>query len=212
MKCLAPALLLLACGTLSADVVIEQETKGPNQSELTKMKIKGDRARIDTQKATGNVTVLIDQTGKMVTYVHQSKMALITTMTDAAKTAKTLVKKTGTDTAKPDPLTKTGESEKVGAWNCEVWVHHTPSVTHKEWRTRDVPNLKRIQEQLTVLASAPGMAQDQALQSDTYTVKTERSDAKGATTMIVRKITEETVPDTDFTPPQGYREIPVPAQ
>src|SRR5215204_1861111 len=154
MKCLAPALLLLACGTLFADLVIEQETKGPNHSELTKMKIKGDRARIDTQKTSGNVTVLIDPAGRMVTYVHQSRMALITPMTDATKTAKNLLKKTGADSAKPDPLTKTGESEKVGVWNCEVWVHHTPSVTHKEWRTRDLPNLKRIQEQLAVLASA----------------------------------------------------------
>jgi hypothetical protein len=139
-------------------------------------------------------------------------MALITTPTDATKAAKKLVKKTGADPAKPDPLAKIGETEKVGAWNCEVWVHHTPSVTHKEWRTRDLPNLKRIQEQLAVLASAPGIALDQALQSDTYTVKTERSDANGATTMIVTKISEETVPDSDFTPPQGYREITVPAQ
>jgi hypothetical protein len=207
-----PALLLLACVQLRADIVVEQKTEGPTGPSVSKLKVKGDRARVDTESKLGNITVLLDKSGKMVTYVHKSKLALTTTMTESQKTAKELLKKAGADTTKPDPFTKTGETEKVGDWTCDIWIRHTPSVTYKEWRAKDVPNLKRIQEQMAVLASIPGMDLGRELQSDTYTVKTERNDTKGTTTMTVARISEEAVQDSEFTAPEGFREMAVPAQ
>lgn len=203
------ALLLLACIPLQADIVIEQRTEGLTTG-MTKMKVKGDRARVDTNGTTGNSTVLIDKTGKMVTYVHDSKLALVTTMTASEKAAKELLKKAGAETAKPDPFTNTGQTEKVGEWNCEVWIRHTPSVSYKEWRSKDVP--KRLREQMAVLVSAPGIGFDPAARGDAYTVKTERNDANGTTSTTVTKISEEAIPDSDFTPPDGYRSMTVPAQ
>ena len=203
--------LLLVSAHLQADVVIEQKSEGL-KAGVTTMKVKGDRARFDMDGAMGKVTVLLDSTGKMVTYVHPSKLALVGTMTDSQKAAKALLKKGGADIVKPDPLTNTGQTEKVGNLNCEVWIRHTPSVTHKEWRSKDVPNLKRLREQLAVLAAAPGMGVETPMHGDAFTVKTERSEAKGTTSTTVTKISEETIPDSDFTPPDGYREMTVPAQ
>jgi hypothetical protein len=202
-------LLLLASISLRADVVIEQKTEGLTTG-VTTMKVKGDRARVDTNGSAGNSTMLMDKTGKMVTYVHQSKLALVTTMTDAQKAAKELLKRAGAEPAKPDPFTNTGQSEKVGDWNCEVWIRHTPSASYKEWRSKDVP--KRIQEQMAVLASAPGMGIDPAARGGAYTVKTERNEANGTTSTTITKISEEAIPDSDFTPPDGYRSMTVPAQ
>src|SRR6478735_457493 len=111
MKYLFPALLLLACVRLPADVTIECKKEG-KESGVIRIKIKGDHARIDTDGPMGSITVLMDKDGKVATYVHQSKLALISTMTDAEKAAKALIKKAGADTAKSDPFTNTGETQK----------------------------------------------------------------------------------------------------
>jgi hypothetical protein len=176
------------------------------------MKIKGDRARIDMQSAVGDITVFLDQTGKMVTCMHKSRISVTTTMTETQKTAQALIKKSGVEPQKQNPLKTTGETDKVGDWNCEVWARFTPAVTEKEWRTKDIPNLARIMDQLKFLASVPGMGIDQVETLDSFTVKTERSDAKGTSTTSVVKISEEALPESDFIPPEGYREVGAPAK
>jgi hypothetical protein len=207
-----PAIALCACIQAEADVVLEQKIESPKHSGVTRMKIKGDRARIDMQSATGDVTVFLDQTGKMVTYMHESKLALVTTMTETQKTAKALIKKSGVEPRKHDPVKPIGETQSVGGWNCEVWSHITPAATQKLWRTKDIPNLPRIIQQMKTLASVPGMSIDQSEIPDMFTVKTERSDAKGTNTVTVVKISEEAVPESDFAPPEGYREMTIPSK
>ena len=205
-------LLLISCGLLHADLIVEQKIEGPAGASTSTMKIKGDHARMDTDGPTGKITTLIDKSGKMVSYVQQSKLALVTSMTESQKAARELLKKAGAEASKPDPFTNTGQTERVGNWNCAIWIRHTPSVTFKEWRAKDVANLKRIQAQMAVLESAPNTDLGRELQSDTYTVRTERNDAKGTTTMNVTRISEEVVSESEFTPPEGYREMKVPAQ
>jgi hypothetical protein len=207
-----PAVLLLACVHAGADVVIEQKTEFPNRSGITRMKIKGDRARIDMPSAAGDVTVFLDKTGNMATYLHQSKLVLNTTMTETQIQAKALIAQAGVEPRKPDPMKPTGETEKVGDWNCEIWERFTPAVTHKEWRTKDVPNLARIREQMKVVASVSGIDIGQPEASDFFTVKNERSDTKGTITTTVVKVSEEAVPESDFTPPAGYRDVTPPAK
>ncbi len=207
-----PAILLLIVGvTLHADLVVEQKIEGPAGASKSTMKIKGDRARMDTDGPTGKITALLEKSGRLVTYVHESKLALVTSVTESQKGTSDLLKKAGAESATPETFTNTGETEKIGAWSCEVWVRHTPAVTFKEWRAKDVPNLKGKQVQMAVLAAIQGMGIDVSRSADFHVVKSERNDAKGTTTMSVTRISEEDVPESAFTPPEGYREMTVPA-
>jgi hypothetical protein len=209
----SPGILLIVCvHVCAADLVIEQRIESPKQSGMIRMKVKGNRARIDMPDVTGDVSVFLDQTGKMVTCVHQSKLAITTTLSETEKTAKALIKNSGVEAKTQDPLTPTGQSEKVGDWNCEIWAHYTPTVTQRQWRAKDIPNLPRILEQLKVLGSVPGVGIDQPVNLDSFTVKSERSDAKCTRTTTVVKISEEAVPDADFTLPDGYQDVTVPAK
>jgi hypothetical protein len=203
-------ILLFACAHADADVIIERKSESPKESGVSRVKIKGNRARIDIQGTDGDATIFLDAPAKTVTYMHQSKLALTTTLTDAQLAAKALIKNAGVGPGNQDSLKPTGQTEKVGDWNCEIWARHTPSLSHREWRTKDVP--ARVMEQMKILPAAEELGVHQTTAAGVFTVKTERSDAKGTSSVTITKISEEAVPEADFTPPQGYREVAAPAK
>lgn len=202
MKSLSlPLVSLFLCAHAHADVILEQKIELPSGGTIfNKKRIKGDRVRLDTTTPLTDKTYFLDKSGKMVAYDHKQKTAAVTTIADKEKA--------WAKEPKLKPVKPTGETEKIGSWNCEIWTSTAPNTTIKQWRTKDFPNFKGILEQMKVLASIPGMDLGFAeTYPDALAVKTVATTPKGSFTVSVLKVSEETIPESEFAPPTGYQEI-----
>jgi Domain of unknown function (DUF4412) len=204
---------LLACVSAHADVVFEQKFEiGDQTSFVNRMKIKGDRARVDMKSPMGDVTIFLDKSGKMVTYIHSQKVVTTTAMSNIKKGIETKLEKAGAKTPQPEPAKPTGENETIGDWSCEIWTRTIPTGTVKEWRTKDIPNFKTILEQMKVIASMPGIDVGQADNPDAIAVKKVRTGPTRTDKITILKMSEEPVPESEFVAPTGYQEVEVPLE
>jgi hypothetical protein len=208
------SMFLFAAVLAHADLVIEQKIESQFLSGNSTMKIKGEQARMDMPSPVGgNVTVLMDlKSGQMATLMHAQKMAMKMNMADAKKAAEDQQKKTGIDVTKIEPAKATGEKEKVGEWNCEIYTVNMGGMNGKMWVTKEFPNYKVIMDQMNKInaAASAGMGMDVTKLPDGVTVKTEMSTPVGKMTTTLVKVSEEAVADSEFTVPEGYKEIKMP--
>ena len=201
-------LALVGVATLRADLVIEQKVESQAMNGNSTMKIKGEKARIDMPPVplAGNMSMLIDLTsGQMTTLVHGQKIMVKMKMADAKKAIEQQQK---VDLTKLEAPKATGQKEKVGEWNCEIYDVNMGGMTGKWWVTKDFPNYKAVMEQMNKInLAASGMGFDASkLQLDGMTVKSEMSTQLGKMTTTLVKVTEAAVPDSEFEAPAGYKE------
>jgi Domain of unknown function (DUF4412) len=208
-------LALFAVTGVRADLVIEQKIESQVMNGNMNMKIKGEKARMDIPSPVGgNMTILMDLANdQMATLVHAQKMVMKMKMADAKKAAEEQQKKSGVDVTKVEQPKATGQKEKIGEWNCEIYDVNFGGMTGKMWVTKDFPNYKSIMEQMNKINSAAsmGMGMDPSkFQLDGMTVKTEMAAPFGKMTSTLVKVTEGAVPDSEFEVPAGYKEMSVP--
>ena len=149
------ASLTLAVCLARADVIIEQKVESSVMSGPTTTKIKGDMLRVDSDMpGMGKVTTILDLTkGKSTMLMHSSKMAMQMDLNALKKKAQAV----STGTEKPKP---TGQKEKVGDWNTEVYEMKTGEMPVKLWLTKDLPNSAALKEQMNKLTKAAAMGVD----------------------------------------------------
>lgn len=209
------SMLILSVALARADVVIEQKIESQFLNGNSTMKIKGEQARMDMPSPVGgNVTVLMDlKSGEMSTLIHAQKIAMKMNMSDAKKAAEAQQKSTGIDLTKIEAPKASGQKEKVGDWDCEIYDVNFGGMTGKMWVAKDFPNHKSIMAQMNKINSAAsaGMGMDPSkFDLGGMTVKTEMSTPVGKMTTTLIKVTEEAVADTEFAVPQGYNEMKMP--
>jgi hypothetical protein len=210
------ASLIIAVAFARADVVIEQKMESAFMNGSMIMKIKGDQARMDMPTgAAGAITVLVDSKGgTMTTLMHAQKMAMKLNLADAKKQAEKAQKASGVDPAKIEKPKATGQKEKIGEWDAEVYEFDAGAGTKgKLWVAKDFPNHKAITEQMNKLSAATGGAGFDPSKFDLggMVVKTEMNTQAGKMTMTVVKVKEEAVADTEFKAPEGYQDLKLPA-
>jgi len=205
-------LAALAITSVRADLVIEQKIESQIMNGNSTMKIKGEKARMDMPPVPigGNMSMLIDlASGQITTLMHGQKMLVKMKIADAKKAAEQ--KQPGLDLTKIEPPKATGQKEKIGEWNCEIYDVNMGGMTGRMWVTKDFPNYKAVMEQMNKInaAMSAGMGIDpNKLQLDGMTVKSEMSTQLGKMTTLLVKVTETAVPDSEFAAPADYKELP----
>lgn len=216
MKKQVLASLLLLSALSRADVVIEQKMESGFVNGNITMKIKGDNARMDMPAGpAGNVTVLMDMaTGQMSTLMHAQKMAMKMDMKTVKKQAEAQAKVSGIDPSKIEKPKATGQAEKIGEWNTEVYEANFSGTTAKLWVAKDFPNYKAIMEQMNKFSAAAGNAGFDPSKFDLngMVVKTEMNTPAGKVTTTLVSAKEAPVEATDFAMPAGYKEMTMPGQ
>jgi hypothetical protein len=203
-------LALLTITSVRADLVIEQKMESHVMNGNSTMKIKGDKARIDMPPVplAGNMSMLIDSTsGQITTLAHGQKIAVKMKMGDVKKAAE----QQKVDLSKVEAPKATGQKEKVGEWNCEIYDVSMGGMTGKMWVTKDLPNYKAVMDQMNKMNAAMSMIMGfdaSKLQVDGMTVKSEMSTQLGKMTTTLVKVTEAAVPDSEFEVPADYKENP----
>lgn len=216
MKKQVLASLLLLSAWSRADLVIEQKMESGFVNGNMVMKIKGDQARMDMPAGpAGNVTVLMNvASGEMSTLMHAQKMAMKMNLAAAKKQAEAQAKQAGVDPAKIEKPKSTGQKEKVGEWDAEVFEGNMGGSAAKFWVAKDFPNYKSIQDQMTKLSNATGSAGFDPSKFDLggMVVKSEVSTPAGKVTTTLVRAKEEPVAETEFAMPKDYKEMTVPGQ
>jgi hypothetical protein len=146
--------------------------------------------------------------------MHQQILAINMNLSAAKKQAEQQAKATGIDPSKIEKPKSTGQTEKVGEWNAEVFEGNIGGSAAKFWVAKDFPNHKAIMDQMNKLSSATGSAGFDPSKFDLggMVVKSEMTTPAGKVTTTLVRAAEENVNASEFEMPAGYQEMKVPGQ
>lgn len=203
--------------TASADWVIESKIENPQMNTNTITKIKGDKVRTDIASGPmGAMSSIIDTaTGDSTQLIHGQKMAMKTSaaqMKQAMEMAKQMSGVKG-DAAATKPQAS-GQKEKVGEYDCEIWTWSAGEASAKFWVATNHPQAAALREMekkmrggaLGGFQSGPDTA---ALPGPP--IKTETTAMGVKTTMTILSIKEQAVDAKEFEVPAGYNAMSMPA-
>jgi len=194
-----------------SDWVIIQKTVTEGQEKETTTKIKGDQARVDVGK---EMSVITGAEG-MLMLMHAQKIIMkmdLATM----KTALEMAAKASAPLDKqpvPKPVA-TGQKEKVGEWETEVYTWDGPLGKGRFWVVKDFPKFAEINAMNDKLGKAMGSAMaglaPQATEFNGMVVKSEMTmTGKSMKTQLV-SAKEQEVDAKEFLAPEGYTEMKMP--
>jgi Domain of unknown function (DUF4412) len=212
---------LLACALITpaalADWVITQKISvagQPEQTMTTKCKDKKTRMDMGTQ-----MSMIMDSTaGNMLTIMHEQKMVMKSD-TAQLKAAMEMAKKAAgaqaaTDAAPVKPEA-TGQKEKVGDYECEIYTWKSAYGNTKMWIAKDYPHFAELNQisdemQKAMGGAAAGMA-PAAADLPGMVIKTEAEAMGQKTNVLLVSANEEAVDEKAFEKPEGYQEMAMPA-
>jgi hypothetical protein len=200
MKTTAALLLLLATAISRADLVMVQETAMGEVKSKTVMSIKGKMVRTDV--GDKNSVIIDTETGNMISLMHEQKMAMKMdgSVMKAAQAAATPAGEV------PQPVA-TGQKEKIGDYECEIYTLNNQGTETKMWIAKDYPGYDKFKAELAALKKMGGAATANQKDLPGMAIKTETK-AGGityVTTLVSLK--EEKVDDKIFTAPADYKSM-----
>ena len=207
--CFLPFVALLLAATLArADWVLVQKTDTAGQENVVTMKIKGEQARVDMGE---KMTVIVGAEG-MVMLMHGQKMMMKMDLL----TMKGLLEKVGKGTSS-QPTAKpvaTGQKEKVGEWDTEIYTWEGQMGKGRFWVAKDFPKHAEnsaISDKLgKVVGGAVSGMSPQASDFNGMVVKSEMTMMGKKVDSFLVSAKEETVDPKEFAPPASYNEMKMP--
>jgi len=175
------------------------------QESVVTMKIKGDQIRVDMGE---NTSVILGAEG-MTMIMHKQKMIMKTDMASL----KAMIEKAGHSVSGQPPAkpVATGQKEKVGEWDTEIYTWEGTMAKGRFWVAKDFPKhaeISAVQDKIGKLmgGATAGLA-PQASDFNGMVVKSEQTmmGQKSNTQLISAK--EETVDPKEFVPPADYKEM-----
>jgi hypothetical protein len=177
------------------------ETAMGGVKSKTVMSIKGKMVRTDNGDQS---SVIIDtETGNMISIMHEQKMAM---KMDGSvlKAAQAQAKAAGGGDGKVPQPVATGQKEKVGDYECEIYTLNHGGTESKMWVAKDYPGYERLKTELAALKKMAGPAAEQPdLPGMVIKTETKAGGINYVSTLVSLK--SEPVDDKIFTPPADYK-------
>jgi len=202
--------------TASADWVIESKIESPQLNTATTTKVKGDKLRVDIPEGpAGAMSSIVDtKTGDSVQLIHAQKMAVKTNAAVLKQAMEAAKQKTGATAGASAAPTATGESEKVGEYDCAVYTWTDGKITSKLWVAKNHPQaaaLKAFEKQMR-----SGFFGGMQMGPDTTVlpgpaIKTETTMQGAKITSTITSIKEQDVDAKEFDVPAGYQSMAMPS-
>lgn len=202
-------------GSARADLTLVQKIEGAGALPEMKMKIKGDKIRIE---ATPEVTSIFDgKTGEMINIMNAQKMVMRMSADQAkaaAAMAGTQLAAQGVNTAEKPKVTPTGKKEKINGYDAEEYVVETPAYKASYWVAKNYPNSESIMKQLQATSSqawnSTGMGMPDFRDFPGLPIRTNVSMGGQNYVTTITAVKMDPLPDSEFTVPQGYQEMKMP--
>ncbi len=198
-----------------ADLVIEVKVESPQVNSMMTAKIKGEKTRTDIAAGPmGAMSVIMDsKTGDTVNLMHPAKVAMkanAAQMKDLLAMSQRLTGATG----QPAQAEKTGKSEKIGEYDCEIYGWSSGQASGRCWVAKSHPQaaiLKDAEKRMKsgMLSGAAQMGPDtDALPGPV--LKSETIAAGATTTATIISVKEQKLDDKDFEVPADYKAMAMP--
>jgi len=218
MKTISLLSLLFTSIYVHADMVVTESVDMGERNMTMTLKIKGDKIRMDV---TPQMSTIIDtNTGDTLMIMHEQKIYM-TVSGEQAKATKQQIKKlggqptaAGTPAEKPK-LVDTGKSEKVGAFNTEIYTMNTSTAKITLWVTKEIPNYAALKEQFRKMSNLSSQGAGAVPTPDTgdlqgFPVKTEMLRNGNTITTTVISAEVKPIDDAEMSPPAGYTKMAMP--
>jgi uncharacterized protein DUF4412 len=204
------AVLVLATTFATADWVLVQKTDADGKESQVITKVKGDQARVDMGD---KMSVILGADG-MTMLMHAQKMMI---KRDLA-TMKAMLDKMKEGLADKQSAAKpvtTGQKEKVGEWDTEIYTWEGKMGKGRFWVAKDFPKHKEISAVSDRLGKLMGGSMSalspQAADFDGMVVKSEVTMMGKSVISSLVSAKEEEVDAKEFVPPQDYNEMKLPS-
>ena len=201
--------LILAATLAKADWVLVQKTDTAGKENVVTTKIKGDLARVDMGD---KMTVIVSAEG-MTMLMHPQKMMMKKDLASIKAAVETAGKALPGDQTPAKPVA-TGQKEKVGEWDTEIFTWEGQMGKGRFWVAKNFPKheeISAISDKLGKLVgkSMAGMS-PQASDFDGMVVKSEVTIMGKSVNSSLVSAKEETVDPQEFVPPSDYQEMKLP--
>ena len=203
-------MLLLAAAFARADWVLVQKTDTAGQENVVTTKIKDEQARVDMGD---KMTVIVGAEG-MTMLMHAQKMMMkmdLATM----KAAMEMAGKAMPGQQPPAKPVATGQKEKIGEWDAEIFTWEGQMGKGRFWVAKDFPKHKEISAINDKLGKVVGRSMSglapQASDFDGMVVKSEVTMMGKSVTSQLVSAKDEAVDPKEFVLPAGYNEMKMPA-
>jgi hypothetical protein len=217
MKALLACLVLpfALAATAAADWVIESKIESSQLTSDTVTKIKGDKMRIYiAESPAGPMSSIVDTTtGDTIQLLHGQKTAVKTSATQL-KQALDAQKQPAAKKGAPVPVLKaTGQKEKIGDYECEIYTWTNGSMGAKFWVAKDHPQAEALRALEKQMRS--GIFGTSNLGPDTsalpgVALKTQIGAQGFLTTTTVNSVKEQNVDAKEFEVPANYGLLALP--
>lgn len=208
-RVLSVAVLLFVIPCVRADWVLVQNTNTDGRESVVTTKIKGDQARVDMGE---KMSVIVGADG-MTMLMHAQKLM----MKKDTASIKAAVETVGQALAGKQPPAKpvaTGQKEKVGEWDTEIYTWEGSMGKGRFWVAKNFPKYAEISAFSDKLGKIVGGAMSglspQASDFDGMVVKSEVTMTGKTVNSHLVSAKEEEVDPKEFIPPEGYHEMKLP--
>ena len=193
--------------SVRADVTFVQKVEGGGDlSEMT-LKVKGDKVRLDM--GPGMSTLLNGKTGDITTLMHEEKMMMRISGTEATDLLSSALESKANH-EKPQ-ITATGRKETINGYEAEEYTCKTAQFSASYWLSKEYPGAAEIMKQLH--AATPQMFGQALLglpdfrQLSGVPLRSHVKHAGGEMNVSTVAIKLDPVSDAEFEIPKGYKDM-----
>jgi len=214
MKTLLLSTLCLAVvASARADLTIQQNLKqegapgGKGMDTNITMKVKGEKLRMDGVQEMSSIVDL--KTGDMSSLLHQQKMV----MTIPGEQIKKMQAARAQETPKIDPPKATGKKETINGFACEEYETTLNGAKVQMWLTKDLPQVEKTMKELASFAGEADPVQKLLMEQNVsgFPMRTVMEmPGMGKMTVTVVALSEDPIPDSEFTVPSDYKPMKMP--
>ena len=197
-----------------ADWVVVQKTTTDGQAEEVNIKIKGDMTRMDVGQQMSIIADGADSS--MVMLMHAQKVIM---KMDAESLKAMMAMASGALGGNTDkPVAKpvaTGQKEKIGEYDCEIYTWSGQIGSGKFWVAKDFPGYEELnaaQDKMMKAMGNPAAAMSpQASDFPGMVIKADMTVMGKSSVSELVSAKQEPVEATAFALPEGYQEMKMPA-
>ncbi|HCN27372.1 MAG TPA: hypothetical protein DIT64_00985 [Verrucomicrobiales bacterium] len=214
MKAILFSLLagLLAVPSAFADWIMIQKSTTDGQVQEVKIQIKGDKTRLDAGK---QMTLIANggDSGGIVMIMHAQKMKMKLDPEKMKSMMAMAAPALGGDKPAAKPAA-TGQKEKVGDYECEIYSWSGPIGSGKFWVAADFKGYKEMaaahDKMMQAMGNPAAAFAPQAADFPGMVIKSEMTVMGKSNISELVSAKEENVDDSVFTIPEDYNEMKIP--
>ena len=203
--------IVLAAGSVRADLTIVQRVEGAAQNGEVTVRIKGDKERIDAPSQPARI--IDGKTGEMTDLLNDRKSFLKISAAQIKAAAESM-SLTADKKSAASKLSRTGKKETINGYETEEYAYETPQFKASFWVTTDYPGaaaiLKQMQAPISGAWKPSNMGMPDYTDFNGLPIKTVISVGPDEVVTTITSIKQDPINASEFEIPKDFQELKQP--